>query len=419
MPRFIVLPRLLKWVGFSILALCIFIVTLLFFAIDDSPQDKRYRPLSRDDIQRAKQLLSVSPEEQGGLKTIMLNQNDINIAASYLLNHFVENTVQIDVGEQQVRFQIAISVPESIWGHYLDVHFKLLQIDDAFKVKSLKIGEISIPDPAANTLMRVMLNTPPLNQHWEMAKRYVKRLNFKNDGVEVGYLTSIVAEAKQLAIQKHREYPNLYKYQAQINDIVTKHDPAWRLSLSDLMQPLFAAAYQNGDENSAIRENRAVVIAVASYIYKQELRRFLPIGLIYNKEYQVFAYKRIDIPQHFIASALLAMVDDSVLGEQLGIDKELSDAEHGSGFSFIDLSSDRTGTRFGQLAVASPAKARALQKMMAELNDYRAFIPFALDLPEHMDEQSFRSRFGHVNSPAYNDMIAEIDKRIAALPIYQ
>ncbi|MBS3964400.1 MAG: hypothetical protein KGZ80_07885 [Methylomonas sp.] len=419
MPGYTVLKTGFRYTGYLLLGLFAIVVTLLFFALDDTPQAKRLPPLSRDDIQRAKHILSVSQGEQGELKTIRLNQNDINIAASYLLDHFIENAVQIDVGDRQLRFQIELNVPENFWGRYLDIHFKLLQSGEEFWVKSLKVGEISIPGPAANTLMRAALNTPPLDAHWDMVKRYVKRLNIADTGVEISYLNSIVSEARQQAIDKHRDYPNLHRYQAQINDVVARHDPAWRLSISDLLQPLFITAYQIADESTAIRENRTVVIAMASYVYKQALQRFLPIGLVYNKDYPVYAYKRIDIPQHFVISALLAMVDDAVLGEQLGIAKELGDAEQGgSGFSFVDLSADRTGTRFGRLAVASPHQARALQKIMASTNDYRAFIPFALDLPEQMDDASFRNRFGHVGSPAYEDVIKEIDKRIDALPIY-
>jgi hypothetical protein len=43
----------------------------------------------------------------------------------------------------------------------------------------------------------------------------------------------------------------------------------------------------------------------------------------------------------------------------------------------------------------------------------------ARDLPESMPEAEFKRRFGGVDAPAYNRMIAEIDGRIAALPAYR
>ncbi len=412
-------PRPIQRLLLSGLIVFILLNVLLWFATDDTPLLTMEQGLNRDDIARAKQLLHVSPEERNSVKTVVLNEKDVNIAVSYLLDHFVENTVKIQISQDVIFGQIAVFVPKTIWGRYLDFSFKLKQSEKGVRIKSFKIGEISVPDPAANYLVQAIAETSPLKKYWQVGENFIRDIRFTKEGLQVSYLGAIVDSAKQLAIQKHREYPNLHVYQQQINDIVSQHDPAWRLSLSELLQPLFLSAYQRTDDSTAIQENRAIIIAAGSYIFKQELRRFLPIGLVYSKEYPVFAYKRIDIPQHFIASALLAMIDASLLGEQLGVDKELGDAEKGSGFSFIDLSADRAGTRFGQLAVAAPAQARELQRVMSEAKDYSAFIPDIKGLPEHMDEASFKSRFGDINSELYRNMITEIDERINALAVYQ
>lgn len=410
---------MLKFLLYTLFSLALALVVLLFFAIDDSPLLKIHQGLNREDIERAKQLLHVTPEERNQLKTVSLDQKDLNIAVSYLLNHFVENTTQIQILNDRLLIQIAVFVPKSLWGRYMDFSFSLRQLDDTIRIKSFKIGEISIPDPAANVLIPAIVHNTQLEQHWQVLSQYVKQVRINPQALEISYLGSVVDAAKQVAIQKHRDYPNLHLYQQQINEIVSKHDPSWRLSLNDLLQPLFLSAYQNTDAENAIQENRAIIIAVGSYIYKHDLRRYLPLGLIYSKEYPVFAYKRVDIPQHFIASALLAMVDSSVLGEQIGVDKELGDAQKGSGFSFIDITADRAGTRFGQRAVSSVQQARELQKIMSSTKDYSSIIPDVQGLPERMDEQAFTLKFQAVGSLAYNQLIEQIDARIAALPLYQ
>jgi hypothetical protein len=414
-----VFKKLLKTLGYALLVCAILLSVLLCFALDDSPQPIVLLGLNRDDIQRAKQLLHVAPEDRNGLKTVSLNQKDLNIAAGYLLSHFVENTTLIQILGDRIAFQIAVFVPENPWGRYLDFSFSLRQTEDAISIKSFKIGEISIPDRTANRLIPFIVRNTSLNQYWLAATQYVKNVRITPQTLDISYLGSVVDTARQLAIKKHKNYPNLYLYQQQINDIANKHDPAWRLSLSDLLQPLFLSAYQRSDDDTAVRENRAVIIAVASYIYKSELRRYLPLGLVYGKEYPVFAYKRIDIPQHFIASALLTAVDSSVISEQLSVDKEVGDAQQGSGFSFIDLTADRAGIRFGRLAIASPRQARELQRLMSELKHYSAIIPDIEGLPEHMDEQTFKLQYGGIDGPAYRDMIQKIDTRIAALPLYR
>lgn len=414
-----ILKKLLKTAGYALLACAILLAVLLCFALDDSPQPIVLQGLNRDDIQRAKLLLHVSPEDRDSIKTVSLNQKDLNIAAGYLLSHFVENTAVIQILSDRILFQIAVFVPKNPWGRYLDFSFSIEQIEDSIGIKSFKIGEISIPDSIANRMIPFIFRHTPLNQYWEAATRYIKKVRITPQTLEISYLGSIVDTAKQLAINKHKNYPNLHIYQQQINEIVNRHDPAWRLSLSDLLQPLFLLAYQRSDDDDAVRENRAVIIAVASYVYKNELRRYLPLGLVYSKEYPVFAYKRIDIPQHFIASALLTAVDSSLLSERMGVDKEIGDSQQGSGFSFIDLTADRAGTRFGRLAIASPHQARELQRMMSELKHYSSIIPDIQDLPEHMDEQTFKLKYGGIDSPAYQAMIREIDSRISALPLYR
>ena len=411
--------KLLIRLTYALTATTVLITVLMLFALDNTPQDIVYQGLNRDDIERAKQLLHVAPEDLDKIKTVSLNQKDLNIAVSYVLDHFVENTSMVAILNDRILFQIALFAPANPWGRYLDLHFVLRQNPDGISIKSLKIGEISIPDSAANRLIPFIVRHTVLNDYWLAANQYIKDIHITPQTLEVSYLGSIVDSAKQLMINKNRDYPNLYLYQQQINDIVKQHDVTWRLSLSDLMQPLFISALHRSTEADAIRENRSVIIAVASYVYKNDMRRFLPIGLVYSKEYLVFAYKRIDIPQHFIASALLTAVDSSLLSKQLGIDKELGDAQHGSGFSFVDLSADRAGIRFAQQAVASAQQARKLQEAMAAIKDYSAFLPDIEGLPENMDAETFKQNYIGIDSPAYQDMIKLIDSRIAALPVFQ
>jgi hypothetical protein len=404
---------------YSGLIVTVLLSILLCFALDNSPQLIVFQGLNREDIQRAKLLLHVEPEQRESIKTLSLNQKDLNIAVSYILDHFVENTSEISILPDKICFQIAIFVPENLWGRYLDIHFCLQQKQDIIRIKSFKIGEISIPDPAANILIPFVIQHTALNKYWLEMHQYVRDVRITPQTVEISYLGKIVDAAKQLAIQKHKDYPNLYLYQQQINDIVSQHDPEWRLSLSEIIQPLFLSALHRSSQETAIQENRTIIIAVASYIYKNELRNYLPIGLVYSKEYLVFAYKRNDLPQHFIASALLTAVESKLLSQQVGIDKEVGDSQKGSGFSFIDLSADRAGVRFGQQAVASPEQARRFQEKMAAIKDYTAILPDIEGLPEHMDEQTFKEKYTNVESESYKQMINLIDSRILALAIYQ
>jgi hypothetical protein len=190
MPVGFKLPKPVKIVVYTGLVVLLLVNVLMMFAIDDTPLLKMHEGLNQDDILRAKQILQLTPEERAEIKTILLNEKNINIAASYLLNHFVENTVMIQLGENEISAQIAITVPgPAIWGRYLDVTFKLKQDDDGkITITSLKIGEISIPDPAANYLVSAIMHTTPLKKYWHIGENYLKKVQFTSEGIELSYL---------------------------------------------------------------------------------------------------------------------------------------------------------------------------------------------------------------------------------------
>jgi hypothetical protein len=125
---------------------------------------------------------------------------------------------------------------------------------------------------------------------------------------------------------------------------------------------------------------------------------------------------RGDFPKHFIVSAALAAYAGEPLADAIGVYKEVADSRGGSGFSFNDIAADRAGSRFGTLAAASPASARKLQDRLGAQVRESDIMPATYDLPEFMPEPEFLRRFGGVDAPAYRQMMAEIERRVDALP---
>ena len=97
----------------------------------------------------------------------------------------------------------------------------------------------------------------------------------------------------------------------------------------------------------------------------------------------------------------------------------MKDSEGPSGFSFTDIGADRAGVRFAKQSIASPASARAMQRALARPIEEAQFFPQVRDLPEGLSEAEFRRRYGDINSVEYQRMIAEIDRRIVAIPLYR
>jgi hypothetical protein len=128
---------------------------------------------------------------------------------------------------------------------------------------------------------------------------------------------------------------------------------------------------------------------------------------------------RDDFAKHFVVSAALAAHAGSPLADAVGVYKEIDDARGGSGFSFNDIAADRAGTRFGEQAAANAKAAVKLQQRLSAGIREKDIMPSTQDLPEFMPEAEFKKRYGGVGAPAYNQMMADIERRVAALALYR
>jgi uncharacterized protein YfiM (DUF2279 family) len=125
---------------------------------------------------------------------------------------------------------------------------------------------------------------------------------------------------------------------------------------------------------------------------------------------------RHDSAQHFAVSAALAAWAGEPAANAIGLYKEVEDARGGSGFSFADLAADRAGTRFGELvAEGSPRLDVALRGSLGDSD----LAPSLDGLPEALSEAEFQRRYGGRDNPAYRQLLAEIERRLAALPLYR
>ncbi len=392
---------------------------ILFYAIDDTAITKNTWVLSKNDFQRAKNIIG-SPHSKAE-NTIQLNQKDLNIALSYLLNYYTRSTSLILVKEQELDFKISIFLNNNFFGNYLNISFKLSKHQGYPVIHSFQIGALSIADEFAGLILESIIKYTPLKDYYILAAQHIRNIEINATGLTIDYITSSDLDFKKKLSLNNKHYQSVIFYQQQITRIIAQHDPKWRLSLSDLLQPLFKSAYHRSNYDNAIAENRAVLIAISSYVNKNEIQAFLPFDIspVTDRQYPASLYKRIDMAQHFMISATLAATGAETLAHILGEEKELNDAKRGSGFSFIDLAGDRAGLRFGKTAIESKAQARRLQQRMSVIKDYTAFMPDVRDLPENLSEQAFKRQFQSVYSVNYQKMLKKIDQRIDGLPIYR
>ncbi|MCF6249908.1 MAG: hypothetical protein L3J75_01380 [Methylococcaceae bacterium] len=391
---------------------------ILFFAIDNQPITQYSWSLTQSDIERAKSIVSNTSSK--ARKTIQLSENDLNIAISYLLNYYLQSTSKITVNDEHLGFKISLFLNNNYFGNYVNLSFNLAKQQGYPTINSLQIGKIKIANEFAGLIVESIIKYTPLKEYYILAAQHIRDIQINSKVLTISYITSADLKLKKTLSLSGKNFQPIIFYQRQITHIIAQHNPRWRLSLAELLQPLFKLAYQRSTEDTAISENRALLIAISTYVNKSEIQAYIPFDIspVTKKQYPASLYKRTDMAKHFMASAVLAASGAETLAHILGQEKELSDAKRGSGFSFVDLAGDRAGLRFGQTATVSASKARELQKRMANIKDYTAFMPEVRDLPESMNSTVFKQKFESVYSAKYQAMLKKIDLRISKLNIY-
>lgn len=416
------LSRLLLYGMATLLLLC---AILVFFGVGNTPDVALKWTLTRADMVRAQKILhegsKTKPDEIG---TLELTRADLNLAANYLLNRYSKSAVNISLKENKLKFIVTATLPENPFGKYLNVTFRLGNEDNAAlpSLTKFKAGKLLLPSKLAAFVINKVIEHSSLKDYFILATHPIQAVDIEDNKIVITYHSNRETLVKARDLLTHgTDSIAINPYQQQLLDIVAHHDPKWRLSLAELLKPLFATAYQKSALDTAIEENKQVIFTINDYVNK-EGQQTLPKQILDTtsvRQTSTFLYKRIDLAQHFIASAAITASANGQLARMVGEEKELSDAKDGSGFSFVDLTADKAGTRFGEMATTSPESARKLQKFMSEINDYRDFMPDPTDLPEHMDEAEFKKRYGSIQSPVYKNLVKKIETRVAALKIYQ
>jgi hypothetical protein len=186
----------------------------------------------------------------------------------------------------------------------------------------------------------------------------------------------------------------------------------------------FASARERSGTGTAVRENRAAILALGLLFGHTGLERFVGDVLEEGDRSRVAALGRPklrgrrDWPRHFLVSAALTVLSAEAPSDAVGLLKEELDAVRGSGFSFADLLADRAGTTFAAAATRDEASAVAMQNRLAAGFRTDDFFPEAADLPEDLPDAELQAVYGGVGGAGYQQVLEEIERRVAACPAY-
>jgi hypothetical protein len=227
------------------------------------------------------------------------------------------------------------------------------------------------------------------------------------------------AQSVQPLNMSKQDVERLRAYQERIAEAVRKI-PAGA-SLAELVRPIMQLAMARSTAGSAEAENRSAILAIAFYVNGRSLAILVPEAREWPQAERrgLRLGGRNDLAQHFTISAAVSSSAGAALADFIGLYKEFDDARRGSGFSFADLAADRAGTVFGQVATATLESARRLQIRVGTGLADTDMMPDVAGLPEGVSSEEFTRLYRGAGAPAYGKIVEDIERRIAALSLFQ
>ncbi len=415
---------LMKFVIVLIVLIPVSVLGGVYLAIEDRPLIEREVQLNPDEIQRAKHLFQEHDPrtlQDGMIKTMTVNQQDLSLALNYLVNLLGKGGARVTITDGHLATQATLQIPKSPLGKFLNVDVEIAQSTHDPRFKHLRIGQLPIPSWLAEQGLEMGLNQAYAASNVPKASEVIHAIALKNNQLHVTYQwDSKITDVVRNALVSQDDRQRLKAYHEKLTEVTHNIGPKVRVSLSQFLPPLFTLAQDRSKTNDAVAENRAVIVLLSTYINHRGLKRMVPEAEEWPQPiyHTVTLYDRRDFPQHFIISAAVSMAGGNLISNAIGVFKEVEDSRGGSGFSFSDLGADKAGTILGQ-RLTSSQHAGQLQERLARPLREEDLMPMVKDLPEGLSEAEFAQQFGNVDSPRYNQVVAQIDQRVAALNLYQ
>ena len=407
----------------TLIILPVALAMMLYLVLDTAPSINRAAEITPSSIERAKRILDQNDPRRlrpGARRTISVGENDLDLAANYLARQYAGGGARVELKRGAARVGASLRLPVLPLGLYLNLQTDLAESTSLPRIDSLRLGSLPVPSWLAQRMIPRLLSHAVSEPDLNSVAGAVQKIAIHDDRVALTYTWQADLPSKVRAVLlPAQDQERLRIYQERLV-AVSKSVKTANPSLVEFLTPLFTLAAERSSDSGSVAENRAVILLLALYINGRDLSDIVPDAKAWPRplRHAVLLNGRADLAKHFIVSSALAAKAGGPLADAVGLYKELADARDGSGFSFNDLAADRAGTRFGEYAADADTVRKLQQRLRAGIVE-RDVIPVTKDLPEFMPEREFIRRFGGVDAPAYKQMIAEIERRITALPLYQ
>jgi hypothetical protein len=411
--------RPLTWLLGGLLLPLLLAVLIVLTTIEQAPLVSRSESISPASIAEAKYLLATNDPrrlQRGDQRTASIPAALIDEAINHLMSRSLHGRGAFELAEDTAEIRLSVPVPGPLGSRYWNLRARLQEAEGEPRIVAASLAYLPVPSRLAEFCLNSAIGIAGFSEEWRAARQLIRKLAFEpaRGIVEVSYVwePGVLARARALAFPPE-DIASLEAAQKALAAQLDHYSARARVPLGPVLSGLLVASGE-----ATHRQRRAALLVLASYLAEKNLTVLVPEARHWPRprRLKLILLGRYDSAQHFAVSAALAAWAGEPAANAIGLYKEVEDSRGGSGFSFADLAADRAGTRFGELvAEGSPRLDAALRGSLGDSD----LAPSLDGFPEAISEAEFQRHYGGRDNPAYRQQLAEIERRLAAMPLYR
>lgn len=357
-------------------------------------------------------VLRATPGASGVVRFSAMDLQAISTLASH---GFAPDRLDVRLVDGALRIDAAHKLP---LGRWLNVALTVRSQPNGFPPVRMTIGHVPLGEGATRLAIRTArwllakrnVPVPPLNT-------LVRRFTVLRGGV-VANVTLSPSMIEGLArLDGHRIDP------AQVARIYcTLGRLQARAPLGDVAAQVRRAFTLQSPATATAERNRATFVALAMFLVDPRAGEMagnarertdacrVPVPV-------VTLHDRADLTMHWTLSAALTAGSSTQIAQAMGTWKELADSlskqsefavGDPTGFSFLDLSADRSGFRIATVAV-QPADAVRIATALSRVTQDQILPPALMTEQDGLTNRQFVRHYGGISDPRYDAAVARID----------
>lgn len=351
-----------------------------------------------------------------GKRTVVaVSEAEASLLANYLISRLGPGQAQVRIGPGRAELLASIGLPWNPGGAWLNLGLDLAVAGGLPQVQAARVGGLPLPQGLAKALAERAMEG--LSR-----ARVLESLDLTPGRAVVAYTWRRgVLDTVGTHLLAPDDQARVLFYQAEALALAAKGPAGKPLPLADLLTRLLVRAQARSLGADPVAENRAVLAATAAFANRRLVRDLDAgdSGAAAPPMPQVLLRGRGDLAQHFATSAAVAAQGSSLISDAVGLYKELTDANGGSGFSFADLAADRAGVRFAELATGGRDGALRVQRAAASGLAEDDFMIDIQGLPESIGKGRFQRLYGGTQGAGYRALVEKTEARIGRLPVHR